>query len=120
MSELGISRLREATSADLTVLTAKNVLTRLEKLSKSGAYSECLEDYERLCEYVHPNYGMNTLYVVASPISDKLLRFSLKSREPFERALSASAPIMARAARGTLAAFDDLHPPFGAGKVTHF
>jgi hypothetical protein len=120
MSELGTSRLRDTTAADLIVLTAKNVLTRLEKLSKSGTYSECMEDYERLCGYVHPNWGMNMLHVVASPISDKFLRFSLKSREPFERALAASGPIMARAAQGTLAVFCDLQPPFGGGKTTYF
>jgi hypothetical protein len=120
MSGLGVSRLRDTNPADLSVLNAKNVLTRLEKLSKSGTYPECMEDYERLCEYVHPNWGMNMLHVVASPISDKLLRFSLKSREPFERALSASASAMARAAHGTLAAFDDLHPPFGDAEITYF
>jgi hypothetical protein len=120
MSGVGVSRLRDTNSADLSVLNAKNVLTRLEKLSKSGTYPECMEDYERLCEYVHPNWGMNMLHVVASPISDKFLRFSLKSREPFERALSASAPTMARAAHGTLAAFHDLHPPFGDSEVAYF
>jgi hypothetical protein len=113
MMKLGVSRLRSPTSTDLAVLTAKNVLTRLDKLSKSGTYPGCKYDYERLCEYVHPNIGMNTLYVVASPLSDELLRFSLKSPEPFERALSASAPIMARAARGTVAAMDTIQPPFG-------
>jgi hypothetical protein len=61
---------------------------------------------------------MNMLFVVDSPISEKLLRFSLMSGEPFERALAASAPIMARAAHGTIAVFDDLHPPFGTGATT--
>ena len=96
------------------------MLTRLHKLSSTGAYPECKNDYERLCEYVHPNYGMNMLHVVASPLSQKLLRFSLKSLEPFNRALSASAPIMARAARGTLGLMEGIQPPFGSGKVSYF
>ena len=118
MSKAGLSRLRATTSADLDLLSAKNVLTRLEKISKTGGFPNCMEDYERLCEYVHPNFGMNMLHVIASPLGEKLLRFSLTSREPFERALLVSAPIMARAARGTVRAMEELQPPFGLGTVT--
>ena len=120
MSNTVVSRLRSVTPADHEVLTSKNILTRLEKLSKAGTYSECKKDYERLCEYAHPNLGMNMLHVVASPKSNKLLRFSLKSQEPFERALSASAGVMAYASRGTVAVMDEIQPPFGMGKVLYF
>jgi hypothetical protein len=119
LPKIELSRLRPVTQKDYDVVTSKNVLTRLEKLSKSGVYPECKNDYERLCEYVHPNYGMNMLHVVASPINIKLLRFSLTSQEPFERALSASASVMVRAARGTLAVMDELQPPFGMGTVSY-
>jgi hypothetical protein len=54
LSEAELSRLRSAVSEDMDILSARNVLTRLDKLSKSGAYPECKQDYERLCEYVHP------------------------------------------------------------------
>lgn len=114
MSKIRVSRLRSATPEDDNVLKSKNVLTHLERLSRDSAYSECKADYERLCEYVHPNYGMNMLHVVASP-HPKLLRFSLASREPFDRALAASATTMVRAARETVAAMDKIHPPFGQG-----
>ncbi len=118
MSKIKLSRLRSVTPHDYDVLKSKNVLTRLERLSKSGVYPECSKDYERLCDYVHPNYGMNMLHVVASPIDAKLLRLSLKSQEPFERALSASANVMARAARGMIAAIDEIQPPFGMGTAS--
>jgi hypothetical protein len=117
MLKMGVSRLRSATPDDYGALKSTNVLTRLEKLSKSGMYSECKTDYERLCEYVHPNYGMNMLHVVASPYP-KLLRFSLSSHEPFERAVAASAHAMLRAARGTVAAMDQIQPPFGEGALS--
>ena len=57
------------------------------------------------------------LHVVASP-HPKLLRFSLTSQEPFERALSALAKIMIRAARETVAAMDKIYPPFGEGVLS--
>jgi hypothetical protein len=119
LSEADLSRLRSQVSADLDILSAKNVLTRLEKLSKSGLYPECKEDYDRLCEYVHPNWGMNMLMVVQSPVDSRLLRFSMNSDEPYARAVSACASVMARAATGTLAAFENLQPPFGMGKASY-
>ena len=120
MSKIGVSRLGITTETDYSVLTSKNVLTRLERLSKSSVYPECKADYELLCEYVHPNYGMNMLHVVASPINPKFLRFSLTSREPFERALKISAMAMARASRATAAVMDEIQPPFGVGTVRYF
>lgn len=117
MSKIELSRLRSVTSEDYGPLKSRNVLTRLERLSKSGAYPECIADYERLCEYVHPNFGMNMLHVVSSPKSDKLLRISLTSHEPFDRALTASANVMARASRRTVASMDEIQPPFGMGAV---
>jgi hypothetical protein len=119
LSEADLSRLRATVSDDMNILSAKNVLTRLDKLSKSALYPECKLDYERLCEYVHPNWGMNMLMLVPSPLDARLLRFSLKSDEPHERALSACVSVMRRAAAGTLAAFENLQPPFGAGKESH-
>jgi hypothetical protein len=87
---------------------------------KSGVYPECKDDYERLCEYVHPNFGMNMLHVVSSPVHEKLLRFSLTSNDPYERTLTASAGVMLRAALGTLAVMEQLQPPFGMGTLTCF
>ena len=118
LQKMALSRARPVTPGDYEVLTPKNILTRLEKLSKGGIYPECKEDYEHLCDYVHPNWGMNLLHLVASPISNKLLRLSLKSEEPFERALLVSANVMLRASRGTLAVMDELQPPFGMGKLS--
>lgn len=119
MAEAELSRLRSAVTEDLDILSAKNVLTRLDKLSKSDLYPDCKKDYERLCEYVHPNWGMNMLMVVPSPVDPRLLRFSMNSEEPYTRAVSACAAIMARAAKGTLAAFENLQPPFGMAKVSY-
>ena len=119
MPKIELSRLRPVTKDDYGALTSTNVVTWLEKLSKSGAYPECMKDYARLCDYVHPNYGMNMLHVVASPINSTLLRFSLSSQEPFERAVTASASVMIRAARGTLALMDEIQPPFGMGTVSY-
>ena len=118
MAKAGLSRLRSTNDRDLEALTSKNILTRLDKLAKGGVYPECRDDYERLCEYVHPNWGMNMLHLVKSPVNNKFLRFSLTSSDPFERALAASALPMHRAASGTLGAFDGLDPPFGIGEVT--
>jgi hypothetical protein len=120
MKVFGLSRLREATDKEYEALTSRNVLTRLERLSKSGVYVECKDDYERLCEYVHPNYGMNMLHVVPSPVHEKLLRFSLTAPDPHERAITSSAGVMARAAHGTVGVMDQLQPPFGEGVVTYF
>jgi hypothetical protein len=115
--KMKVSRHRDPTAEDLEVLTSRNVITRLEKLAKSGRYPSCKEDYERLCEYVHPNWGMNMLYLVPSPLDQRLVRLSLTSSDPFERALLVSAQPMERAAAATVSAFDGLEPPFGMGEV---
>jgi hypothetical protein len=120
MGNTQLSRLRATTAEDLETLSSKNVLTRLEKLARLGIYPNCKEDYERLCEFVHPNWGMNMLHVVPSPIDARLLRFSLRSADPFNRALTASVGAMQRAASGALGAVDTLEPPFGMGEVTYF
>lgn len=119
MQNTDLSRLRPIKQDDLEVLNSKNVLSRLEKLARCEAYPQCKDDYERLCEFVHPNWGMNLLHMVPSPINARLLRFSLVSEEPFIRALSASAGAMNRAANGTVSAFDKLHPPFGMGEASY-
>lgn len=119
MPDLVKSRLRSVTSDDHEVLKSTNILTRLGRVKKNGVYPECIEDYERLCEYVHPNWGMNMLHVVASPINAKWLRLSLTSPEPLKHAITASAQVMGRAARLTTAPLDEIQPPFGWGKVTH-
>lgn len=119
LPHLDVSRLRPLTQEDLETLTSRNVLTRLEKLAKHGNYPQCKEDYERLCEYVHPNWGMNMLHVVASPLNAKLLRLSMSSDDPFRRAVNASVEAMLRAGSGTIDAFEDLESPFGSPTVIY-
>jgi len=114
-----VSPLRLLNPEDQTTLTSKNVLTRLDRLGKGGAYPQCKVDYENLCEYVHPNFGMNMLLLVANPNNEKLLRFSLKSREPFEKALTVSAEVMSRAAHHTTAVIDEVQPPFGTPEILY-
>jgi len=114
-----LSRLRPTQEQDIEALNSKNILTRLGRLSETGAYPKCKADYERLCEFVHPNWGMNMLHMVPSPINPSFLRFSLTSGEPFIRALSVSASAMERAALGTVSAFDTLQAPFGMGEMTY-
>jgi len=114
-----LSKLRATKQEDLQALSSKNILTRLEKLARSGAYPECMGGYERLCEYVHPNWGMSMLHTVSSPVNPQLCRFSMISEEPFGRALVASAGAMYRAAKGTVSAFDTVEPPFGIGQISY-
>jgi hypothetical protein len=111
------STLRSTSDADHDLLTSKNVLSRIDKLCKMIPSRNWKEDYERFCEYVHPNLGMNMLRVVTSPLDKRLLRFSLTSREPLDRALDASSEVMAQAARETLRAMATVQPPFGLGAV---
>lgn len=113
-----LSRVRPMSASDEEALNSKNVLTRLQKLAKLGVYKDCLEDYERLCEFVHPNWGMNMMHLVPSPLDPRLLRFSRSSEDPFSRAVSASADALLRSARGTVDAFNDLVAPFGTGQAT--
>ncbi len=107
------SKLRENKEKDIEILEAKNILTRLTKLSKSEIYKDCLLDYERLSEYCHPNYGMNMLHIVRSNISEKLLCFSLTSSEPFKMAFTTSISTMLKAATLTNQILNSLDWPFG-------
>jgi hypothetical protein len=119
MGEAKLSQLRDQGKPDHDVLKAKNVLTRLQRLAASGLYDDCKEDYERLCEYVHPNFGLNMLLLIHSPLDARLLRLSHLSKDPFDRAVLVSARPMARSSKGCLAMFDQLEPPFGHGQMTY-
>jgi len=59
------------------------------------------------------------LMPIPSPLDTPLLRFLMRSDEPYARAVSACAVVMRWAAAGTLAAFDNQQPPFGVGKVAY-
>jgi hypothetical protein len=107
-----LSRLRNTTINDMKTFEARNILTRVERLSKSERYEECREDYERLCEYLHPNLGQNLILLVNAEKSGyaKLTRI-----DPMvmSLALSASASAMNRASTLTeMLLQKEFGPPF--------
>jgi hypothetical protein len=111
-----VSKARPVDDKDLEVLSAKNILTRLGHLEKRGEFANCREVYERLCEFVHPNWGMNYLYLEVSPRDrDRFNRLSAASGSAFKRAFNVSIEPMVVAAKKTASAFDDLPTPFGMG-----
>jgi hypothetical protein len=118
LPKLNLSRRRATEPEDLKTLDATNTLTRLQRLTKDGTHSKMYEEYERLCEFAHPNWGMNMAFLVAHPTDDRLSRLSLMDVNPFQRALHIAAEPMNRAASATIDAFVALEAPFGAPTVT--
>jgi hypothetical protein len=43
--------------------TQTNILTRINKLAKQKRYASLRLTYDLLCEYVHPNFGNNLIYI---------------------------------------------------------
>lgn len=107
-----LSRMRETKDGDLKTFEARNILTRIDRLSRSEYYAECKEDYERLCEYLHPNLGQNLILLVNS---DKAGFAKLTRTDPvvISHAISTSAPAMDQAGALTEMLLDkEFAPPF--------
>ncbi|GEM_PF-6453730 len=112
-SQLGMSRLRKPNEADMKLFDAINIITRIKKAAVGSDYPTLFQDYELLCEFVHPNWGTNTLLVVPSPFGEPFRRFSLTSPAPFEGALGLAVGPMYRGAQGIWSTTRKVEPPFG-------
>lgn len=64
---LEASKLRDVNERDVTLILAKNVLTRIDRAARFDDYPDCRTDYDRLSEYVHPNTGQNIILAWPSP-----------------------------------------------------
>ena len=84
------SSLREVNEHDITLIQAKNVLTRIDRAARFNDYPECRADYDRLSEYVHPNTGQNIILAWPSPKDPKFVRLSRCSQYAFITAITAS------------------------------
>jgi hypothetical protein len=98
-TELELSKLREVIDADMKVLSAKNILTRIDRASQSDEYPECRSDYDRLSEYVHPNTGQNMIIAWPSPRHPEWLRLSRRSKYGFVTGVNTSVAPADKASR---------------------
>jgi hypothetical protein len=114
--ELRLSKLRPNREEDYKLFEARNILTRIDRLSaKDKDYKNCREDYDRLCEYLHPNMAQNIILLVPSRLNDKFQRLSRTDEAVMARALAASAAPMNKAASQTVKILEtQLEPPFTA------
>jgi hypothetical protein len=93
------SKVREVADKDLAIMEAKNILTRIDRVSKHEDYPQCRSDYDRLSEYVHPNSGQNMILGWPSPIDEKWLRLSRRSKYAFITAVNVSVGPAEKASR---------------------
>jgi len=117
LPKLEASKLRATRDEDVQTWKARNVLTRLDRLSKSKGYGDCKADYERICEYLHPNIGQNIVLVVSSTKKKQWVKACRTDREPLKRAIRATARPMDQASKGTVQMLASLHPPFAGVAV---
>jgi hypothetical protein len=108
---------RPVNDDDVTLVEARNVLGRIDRLAKSGVFPEARELYDRLCEYLHPNVVQNLILCVPSTLGENFWRIERTGEQAIQYALTASAFAMAQSAERSVRAFNGLTPPFGDGPM---
>ena len=81
-------------------------------MSKDPKYSSFTKDYERLCEFLHPNIGQNIILLAPSSKHAKLTRMTRIDPIVMDWALTATLCPMDTASRGAIEVFDGLGDPF--------
>jgi hypothetical protein len=112
LEQLGPSKLRAMSAEDRETMQARQIMARIERVRKISEYKDILTDYERICEYVHPNYAQNNLLLVPSKTDRRLIRLSCTDPLALRNALAATIRPMALSANGTVDAFEKLDDPF--------
>jgi len=107
-----LSELRPVEPRDEKVFTAKNVLTRLTKWQDSGTYPECEQDYNTLCEVLHPNAWQNTILMNTSPYGAKFARISRRSLESPMWLLGRACRPVEMSLKVILTSIKETNPPF--------
>jgi hypothetical protein len=94
--------------------TAINVLTLIDKLDKDNDYHGVKQDYERLCEFLHPNLLSN--FVLTEPFvkdAKTNIRIHRKSEYVMARCLRDTAQRMAAWTDATIQIVNSVDWPFG-------
>lgn len=94
--------------------TAINIITLIDKLNKDNEYHGIKQDYERLCEYVHPNLLSN--FVLTEPFvkGEKAnVRIHRKGEYLMTRCLRETAQRMAAWTDATIRLINSIDWPFG-------
>jgi hypothetical protein len=107
-----VSGLRQIVEGDFKPLTASNVLTRLDRLSRVARYSACRQEYDHLCEVLHPNMGQSLVLMRPHPERDGDVRFA-RDRLVLERLMETTSEPMAIATDGTISSLNAVEWPFG-------
>jgi hypothetical protein len=106
------SVLRGIVDGDFKVLSASNVLTRFGRMAKVEKYAGCREDYERLCEVLHPNMAQSLVLMRAHPDRKGDVRFARDS-VALRKLIEMTARPMAVATDGILVSVGSMEFPFG-------
>lgn len=114
---LEASKLRDVNERDVTLILAKNVLTRIDRAARFDDYPDCRTDYDRLSEYVHPNTGQNIILAWPSPQNPKFVRLSRRSDYAFITAVTVAIRPTDTASRSILRHVLNGSFPF-AGKIS--
>jgi hypothetical protein len=107
----GGSKLKAMTKEDLDNLTARNVIGWIKELDQSE-YPGAWDMYCRLCEYVHPNIGLNWMYLVLNE-ADGTVDISRKRPEVMQRAVGNTVEAMLEMAERMLGVCREMPFPFG-------
>lgn len=99
-------------------LTAKNILTLLEKLNHEHEARGLLDRYKRLCEYLHPNF-LSNFVLTESFIRNGHTWIRMHDADDFvlSRAVRDTADTMGWATDLVVRLTNTLEPPFGTGSM---
>jgi hypothetical protein len=112
------SKLRSVEQSDVITIEAKNVLTRIDRLSNSSPYGDARKHYDNLCEILHPNMSQNTIIMAAHPARESVIRMS-RFGKAIEWARRAAAIPLCESAHLTVEAVQKWKAPFFEGEITH-
>jgi hypothetical protein len=107
-----VSGLRDFAEEDVKPLKANRVGKRLDRLSKVREYSEVREEYNRLCEVLHPNMNQSLLLMRPHPEREGDVRFA-RDELVLERVLGMTIEPMGIAVEGTITSLNSINWPFG-------
>jgi len=96
--------------------TAVNILTLIDKAAKNPEFETLRKDYDRLCEYLHPNQLSN--FCLTEPFlrdGHTWIRIHRRNEIVTSRAARTTIEVMAEWTDATMVLVNSVDWPFGAG-----
>lgn len=100
--------------------TATNIVTLVQRLARDPEFADVKQDYERLCEFLHPNLFSNAVLIEQVPtVSGLSIRIYRSDQMVTSRAVKHTLEMMAAWTDATITLVNSIDWPFGIGSVVY-